>query len=90
MRSLSIVLGDVDVCVSTGHISDKDGKDLLETARECRNILDELVEIANENRVLGKSSINASDNAKRVWKRLKWDPDDIVISEDESAQMLAS
>lgn len=77
MRSLSIVLGDVDVCVSTGHISDKDAKDLLETACQCRNILDELAEIANANRVLGKSSISASDNATRVWKRLKWDPDDI-------------
>ncbi|KAH6970681.1 ankyrin repeat-containing domain protein [Ilyonectria sp. MPI-CAGE-AT-0026] len=77
MRSLSIVLGDVDICVSTGHISDKDANDLLETACQCRNILDELAEIANANRVLGKSNVNASDNAKRVWKRLKWDPDDI-------------
>ncbi|KAI3570569.1 hypothetical protein IWW34DRAFT_903503 [Fusarium oxysporum f. sp. albedinis] len=78
MRSLSIVLGDVDVCVSNDYLADKDRKDLLQTARECRNILDELSDIAIANRVLDiQSSVGTGNRMKRVWKRLKWDPDDI-------------
>ncbi|KAF5578854.1 ankyrin repeat-containing protein [Fusarium pseudocircinatum] len=78
MRSLSIVLGDIDVCVSNDDLTDKDRKDLLETARECRNILDELSDTAIANRVLDiQNSVGTGNRTKRVWKRLKWDPDHI-------------
>ncbi|KAF5242673.1 hypothetical protein FANTH_8582 [Fusarium anthophilum] len=78
MRSLSIVLGDVDVCVSDSELTEKDRKNLLETARECRIILEELLDIVITNRVLDiQSSVGTGNIMKRVWKRLKWDPDDI-------------
>ncbi|EWZ86326.1 hypothetical protein NW765_001371 [Fusarium oxysporum] len=75
IRNLSIVLGDVDVCISNEQLSDKDRQDLAQTARECRNILDDLADIASRNQVLPNRS--SADGAKRVWKRLKWNTDDV-------------
>ena len=52
-------------------------KELEEIANACRNVLEKLEQILEEYRELGQKCEGTSRRIKRVWKRLKWEPDDI-------------
>jgi hypothetical protein len=43
----------------------------------CRNVLDELQRIVDKNTELRSESGGVGKRIKRVWKRLKWEPEDI-------------
>ena len=51
--------------------------ELKEIANGCRNVLNELEHTLSEYDELKSGSGSASTRAKRVWKRLKWEPEDI-------------
>ena len=52
-------------------------RDLEDIDKGCRNVLDELQRILDKNTELSSESGSVGKRIKRVWKRLKWDPEDI-------------
>ncbi|KAH8193937.1 hypothetical protein TruAng_011895 [Truncatella angustata] len=62
IRSLTIVLQDVDNFVASNDLPDTKESDLYEIIGNCRRVLEDL---------------HVRKRVKRVWKRFKWDPDEI-------------
>jgi len=72
-----IVLQDVDV-VSSGSELDKQQKiDLKQFATICEDLLKDLDKTLDKYKELGSSSANLGKKMKRVWKRLRLEPEDI-------------
>ncbi|RHZ64367.1 hypothetical protein CDV55_104908 [Aspergillus turcosus] len=72
VRNLTIVMNDVQIDLSSNSLSDEQEKELQEIASSCRNVLAGI-----EKTIERYSAINAPHSFKRVWKRLKWEPDDV-------------
>ncbi|KUJ21851.1 uncharacterized protein LY89DRAFT_729351, partial [Mollisia scopiformis] len=77
VRSLSIVLQDIDVNLSNHQINNQQETHLQEVSSSCRNVLNELEKTARKYQELECKGGSWSTKAKRVWKRLNWEPDDI-------------
>jgi hypothetical protein len=77
VRSLSIVLQDTDVAFLKRELNNDQKRDLEDIDMGCRNVLDELQRILDKNTELSSENGSVGKVIKRVWKRLKWDPEDI-------------
>ena len=77
MRSLSIVLQDVEVVLSEPDLNAQQKKELREIADSCLNVLRMLEQILDKYGELKSGSGLVGNRMKRVWKRLKWEPEDI-------------
>ncbi|KNG84604.1 hypothetical protein ANOM_006429 [Aspergillus nomiae NRRL 13137] len=77
VRSLSFVLQDVEVDLSGKELSDSQKAELQAIADSCRCVLDEIYEEINIYRVLESDHTTGLRKVVRVWKRLKWEPEDI-------------
>jgi peptidoglycan hydrolase CwlO-like protein len=77
VRSLSIVLQDADIAFSERELNDQQKRDLEDIDKGCRNVLDELERILDKYGELRSDTESIGKRIKRVWKRLKWEPDDI-------------
>lgn len=77
VRSLSIIVEDVEVALSERDLSNKEKIELDGIAHGCRSVLHELEETLDKYGELGSGPMNAGKRTKRVWKKLKWEPDDI-------------
>ena len=62
---------------STYEINDQQRAELEIIASECRNILTELEEKLKDNVEVQQSHKTLQKQAKRVWKRFRWNPEDI-------------
>jgi hypothetical protein len=58
-------------------LSNEQSKELHEIASGCRNVLEKLELTLGKYGELKPGLKGAGRNIKRVWKRLKWEPDDI-------------
>lgn len=65
-------MNDVKIDLSNTALSSKQETELQEIAASCRNVLAGI-----EKPIERYSAINAPHSFKRVWKCLKWEPDDI-------------
>ncbi|TVY86815.1 Ankyrin repeat,PH and SEC7 domain containing protein [Lachnellula willkommii] len=79
VRGLSIVLGDADVACAQETLNDKQKKKLDGIDKSCRDVLDELQQILDQNREVVSGSRGIGKRVVRMWKRIKWDPE--VINE---------
>jgi peptidoglycan hydrolase CwlO-like protein len=77
VRSLSIVLQDVEVVLSEPDLSTQQKTELREIANGSHNVLKELEETLDKYGELKSDSASIGRRVKRVWKRLKWEPEDI-------------
>ncbi|RFU33238.1 hypothetical protein B7463_g3094, partial [Scytalidium lignicola] len=77
VRSLSIVLQDADVTFSEHEPNNDLKKDLEDIDKGCQNVLIELQRILDNNTELSNQAGNTGTRIKRVWKRFKWDPENI-------------
>lgn len=77
MRSLSIVLQDVEVVLSEPDLNKEQKTELREIADGCLNVLRKLEQTLDKYCELKSGSESARSRVKRVWKRLKWEPEDI-------------
>lgn len=77
VRSLSIVLSDVDVTVSETELDAYQRSDLQHLVSSCRDVLETLEETLDKYRDLSSGNGKLRSRAKRVWKRINWEPDDI-------------
>jgi hypothetical protein len=76
VRSLSIVLQDVEVVLPERELSSQQETELHDIAEGCHNVLKKLNEILEKYQELD-SSPKTGRKARRVWKRMKWEPEDI-------------
>jgi hypothetical protein len=77
VRSLSIVLQDVEVVLPERELTGQQKADLHGIADGCRNVLDELEKLLDKYRELDSCPESVGKRVKKVWKRLKWEPEDI-------------
>ncbi|KAH6690811.1 hypothetical protein BKA61DRAFT_286451 [Leptodontidium sp. MPI-SDFR-AT-0119] len=77
VRSLSIVLLDIEVVLSDRELRNEQEAELKQLANGCRNILNQLEHTLDEYSELKSGHGSVSKRVKRVWKRLKWEPEDI-------------
>ncbi|RSM08732.1 hypothetical protein CEP52_004457 [Fusarium oligoseptatum] len=77
VRSLSIVLSDVDVTVSELELDPYQRNDLQHVISSCRDVLERLEDTLDKYRDLHADKGRLGSRVKRAWKRLNWEPDDI-------------
>ena len=78
VRSLSYVLGDIEVLFDQGEIEAHQIKRLEAIAEGCQKLLAELETALTKYIELRDDNLKGlSRRARRVWKRLKWEPDEI-------------
>ncbi|KAJ9217078.1 hypothetical protein DTO166G4_1133 [Paecilomyces variotii] len=72
LRSLSITVQDVEVDLSNTDLSNQQRLELQNLAESCRDVLVEI-----EKMISRYYQLDTSHGIKGVWKRLKWEPDDV-------------
>lgn len=77
VRSLSIVLQDVEDRLSGPDLDELQEKELRDITNGCCDVLNELKKTLDKYSELKSGHSGAGSRAKRIWKRLKWEPDDI-------------
>jgi hypothetical protein len=77
VRSLSIVLQDVEVVLAERELTSQQKTQLHDIANGCRSVLDNLDKTLDKYGELASVPESVGKRAKRVWKRLKWEPEDI-------------
>ena len=77
VRSLSIVLQDVDVVISQSEPASQEKKNLEDITASCRNVLGELEKTLDQYIELDSKPKSVGKKVRRAWKRLKWEPEDI-------------
>lgn len=76
VRNLSFVVQDVEVDLSTKNLDDCQKSQLSQIAESCRSILTDIERMIGN---YSELSSGAKGNAvKRAWKRLKWEPADVI------------
>ena len=71
------MLEDVDVVLSAPDLTNEQKTQLREIADGCLNVLKTLEQTLDKYGELKPVSGSVGNRAKRLWKRLKWEPDDI-------------
>lgn len=77
VRSLSIILQDVDVAVSEVEPDGQEIENLADVRASCQNVLGELEKILDKYSELVSTPKSVGKRVKRAWKRLNWEPQDI-------------
>ncbi|CZR52360.1 related to 2-5A-dependent ribonuclease [Phialocephala subalpina] len=68
---------DIDINLSDHELNDQQQTHLQEISSSCRNVLNELEKAARKYQEVECRGGSLSTKAKRVWKRLNWEPEDI-------------
>ena len=76
VRSLAIVLQDVDVNVAECELNDKQLAHLSEIAHDCQSVLEGLQRTLDKYSELESNDGTLNKRVRRIWKRFKWDPED--------------
>ena len=71
------MLQDVEVVLSEPDLNTQQKTELWEIVNGCLNVLKELKETLDKYGELTSGSRSVGKRVKRVWKRLKWEPEDI-------------
>ncbi|XP_044717041.1 Pol [Hirsutella rhossiliensis] len=79
VRSLSIVLQDVDVALSETGITDQQQTEIRDIIVGCRHVLFDIEEALAKNSGIESSGGSLGSRLKRVWKKVNWQPDDIHL-----------
>ncbi|KAJ6180200.1 hypothetical protein N7519_010661 [Penicillium mononematosum] len=77
VRSLSLVLQDVDTDISAKELSSEQQTELNELLAGCHEVLAEVSRRIEDYTELSKTNDGKRNIAKRAWKRLKWEPSDV-------------
>ncbi|KAM0159004.1 hypothetical protein ACHAQE_005283 [Botrytis cinerea] len=77
VRSLSIVLQDIEDELSLPDLNAKQESELKEIVDGCRDVLEKLQRLLSTYGELRSDSRGVGYKAKRIWKRFQWEPDDI-------------
>ena len=67
----------MDIDLSKHELNDQQLADLKQICNSCKTVLADLQDKLAKYSELESSKGNLATKVKRVWKRLKWEPDDI-------------
>ncbi|KAH6995460.1 hypothetical protein BKA56DRAFT_509110, partial [Ilyonectria sp. MPI-CAGE-AT-0026] len=76
LRSLAIVLQDVDVNIVGCELSDQQEAHLGEITHSCRSVLERLQKTLDKYIQLDSSPGTLNERTRRIWKQFKWNPED--------------
>ena len=71
------MLLDVEVVLSDHELRNEQEADLKQIAHGCKNVLKELENTLDQYGELKSGHGSVSERVKRMWRRLKWEPEDI-------------
>ncbi|CAG7985724.1 unnamed protein product [Penicillium nalgiovense] len=77
VRSLSLVLQDVEIDISAKQLDSQQQAELNKLSTGCHKVLDEVLKKIEDYTELSTTNDGKRNMAKRVWKRLKWEPSDV-------------
>jgi hypothetical protein len=77
VKSLSNVLRDIDDLLPERELTSQQHTELYDIAKGCRNVLKNLNETLEKYQELDSTPNTFGRKARRVWKKLKWEPEDI-------------
>ncbi|KAJ5486476.1 hypothetical protein N7530_000776 [Penicillium desertorum] len=77
VRSLSLVLQDVEIDISAKELSSQQQGELQELSKACHKVLADILKKIEDYTELSTTNDGKRNMAKRVWKRLKWEPSDV-------------
>ncbi|KGO62622.1 hypothetical protein PEX2_046480 [Penicillium expansum] len=77
VRSLSLVLQDVEIDISAKELSSQQQAELQEISTGCNEVLADTLKKIEDYTELSTRNDAKRNIAKRVWKRLKWEPSDV-------------
>ncbi|KAI3320965.1 hypothetical protein HD806DRAFT_537623 [Xylariaceae sp. AK1471] len=77
VRNLSIILQDLEVVLSKSELDSQQQTDLQRISGSNQNVLTDLEKTIGKYGELEVGGGSLGKKLKRVWKRLKWEPDDI-------------
>lgn len=77
MRSLAIVIQDIDTFVTCQDISESQEKDLSDIIDRCRDVLQDTQRRLGKYSTFESTSGSIRERARRAWKQLAWEPDEI-------------
>jgi hypothetical protein len=78
VTSLSGLLRDIESSLFQHALTDWQKKSLAPLLEGCHDLLITLGKVVDDNYYLNASNVHGTrDKSRRVWKRLKWEPDDI-------------
>ncbi|KAJ5964750.1 uncharacterized protein N7479_004626 [Penicillium vulpinum] len=76
-ESLSLVLQDVEIDISAKELSSQQQADLRKLSTSCHEVLVDISKTIEDYTELSSTKDGKRNMAKRAWKRLKWEPNDI-------------
>ncbi|KAK2800833.1 hypothetical protein FQN50_007974 [Emmonsiellopsis sp. PD_5] len=74
VRSLSIVLQDIDIVLPKRDLAVNQKRDLNDIAKGCHNVLKQLDKWLDERAILASNAGGLRDRSRKALKRLSWDP----------------
>lgn len=77
VTSLSNILRDIEVYLPERNLTDRQNLDLQQYTEGCRNLLNELHSLLTKYHRLEESSDGFREKARKIWKRLDWEPKDV-------------
>jgi hypothetical protein len=77
VRNLTIVLDDVDVSLTEHDVTKAQESRLGDIRKSCRFVLEDTQKELSKYSSLESRNGSLGQQAKRVWKRLRWEPDEI-------------
>jgi hypothetical protein len=77
VKNLSNILRDIEDFLPERELTSQQVTDLQDIAEGCRSVLNALRQTLEKYQELETSPKDLGKKARRVWKRLKWEPEDI-------------
>ena len=77
VKSLSIVLQDIDDILPARDLTSHQQTELRNVVKHCQSVLEELNKILVKFKELDPVAKGADGKPRRVWKRFRWDQEDI-------------
>lgn len=77
VKSLSNVIRDIEDTVPQRDLSLEQEADLKEIVDGCGNVLNELDQVLQKHQDLNTNPKSLGGKSRKVWKRFKWEPDNI-------------
>ncbi|KAK2772638.1 hypothetical protein FQN53_004485 [Emmonsiellopsis sp. PD_33] len=74
VRSLSIVLQDIDIFLPKRDLAEDQQRDLNDIAKGCHNVLEQLDKWLDDHAILASNPEGLREKSRKALKRLSWDP----------------
>ena len=78
MKSLSNILRDLEDVLPERELTDRQNTHLQDITQGCRGVLIEIEKILEKYCSLDTNPKGLSGKSQWLWKRLKWEPDDVT------------